>query len=324
MCTALSLRKKEHYFGRNLDLEGSYGEKACILPRNTPLTFRRAREIERHYAMVGMAVVLEGTPLYYDAANEKGLCMAGLNFPGNACYHEEARGKDNITPFEFIPWILGQCATVAEAREKLNRLNLVNIPFSDQVPLATLHWIISDREESLVVESMADGLHVYDDPVGVLTNNPPFPYHLFNLNNYRALSAVTPENHLLKGLEPEVYCQGLGGLGLPGDLSSMSRFVRAVFHARMAVCEEKESSAVSQFFHILGAVEMPRGSCRPDSGGVDLTVYTCCICADTGRYYYTTYDNRQICCVDLNRADLEGDTLSTFELMRSQNVSYQN
>lgn len=324
MCTALSFTKKEHYFGRNLDWECDYGEKICVLPRNAPLTFRRAEGIPHHYAMIGMAVVAEETALYFDAVNEAGLCMAGLNFPGNACYHPETPGKDNITPFEFITWILAQCATVEEARGKLDRLNLVNIPFSDQLPLATLHWMISDRENSLVVESMADGLHVYDNPLGVMTNNPPFPYQVFNLNNYRALGSVTPENRLLKEKKLEVYSQGLGALGLPGDLSSMSRFVRMVFHSQMAQCDEEEESCVSQFFHLLTSVEMPRGSCQMDQGGLELTLYSCCMNADTGRYYYTTYDNRQLSCVDLRKEDLDGEKLSVYELLKKQNICFQN
>lgn len=322
MCTALSFLGR--YFGRNLDLEGSYGEKVCILPRNAPFAFRRVKGPERHYAMIGMAVVTEGVPLYYDALNEAGLCMAGLNFPGNAHYHPEVEGKDNVTPYEIIPWILGQCATVQQAKEMLERMNVADIPFSDRIPLATLHWMISGRDGSLVVESMADGLHVYENPAKVMTNNPPFPYQLFNLNNYRSLSAFTPENRLSGELELDVYCQGLGGLGLPGDLSSMSRFVRAAFHCHKAVCEEGESSAVSQVFHILGAVEMPRGSCRGDNGQTDLTVYSCCMAADTGRYYYTTYDNRQISCVDMNREDLEGAALAVFELRKEQSICWQN
>lgn len=322
MCTALHVFG--NYFGRNLDLEGSYGEKVCFLPRNAPVLFRRVKKMEKHYAMLGMAVVTEGVPLFYDGVNEAGLCMAGLNFPANAHYHPEAEGKDNVTPFEFIPWILGQCASIGEVKEKLEWMNLVDIPFSPQIPLATLHWMISDREESIVVESMADGLHVYENQARVMTNNPPFPYQLFNLNNYRGLSAFTPENQLSEGLPLDVYCQGLGGLGLPGDLSSMSRFVRAAFHCQKAVWEGEESSAVSQVFHILGSVEMPRGSCRTDGGQMDLTVYSCCMAADTGRYYYTTYDNRQISCVDMNRENLEGDSLIVFELKKGQNICWQN
>ncbi len=324
MCTALSLCAKDHYFGRNLDLDCSYGEQVCILPRRFPLTFRRVAAMADHYAMIGMAIVAGGEPLYYDAANEQGLAMAGLNFPGNAHYHPEKPDCDNVTPFEFIPWILGQCSTVAQARRLLERINLVDIPFSAQIPLSPLHWIISDREASIVVESMADGLHIYDDPAKVLTNNPPFPYQLFNLNNFRGLSASTPPNCFSDQLELGVYCQGLGGLGLPGDLSSMSRFVRIAFNAQNSVCEGDEAASVGQFFHLLGSVEMPKGCCRTDSGVWDITVYSSCINTSKGLYYYTTYGNRQLNCVDLRKADLEGDQLSVFRLAEAQAISYQN
>lgn len=324
MCTAMNLTTKDHYFGRNLDIDRSYGEQVCVMPRRFPLEFRRMGKLDGHYAMIGMAMVAGETPLYFDAVNEKGLCMAGLNFPGNAVYHPERAGHDNVTPFEFIPWILSQCASIGEARKKLEKLNLVDIPFGPGLPLSPLHWIISGREGSLVVESMGDGLHVYENPTGVLTNNPPFPYHLMNLSNYQGLSAANPENTLSKNLELTRYCQGLGGLGLPGDLSSMSRFVRTVFHRENAVCGEDEHSSVSQFFHILGTVEMPRGSCMTEEGSWDITVYSSCVNADKGLYYYTTYDNRQITCVDMRKVDLNGDGLRVFDLETEQSIRYQN
>ena len=166
MCTAASYKTKDHYFGRNLDYEFSYNETVTVTPRNYPFHFRRMGDMPSHYAMIGMAFIQQDYPLYYDATNEKGLSMAGLNFPGNADYKPEAAGKDNVSPFEFIPWILGQCATVAQAREKLARLNLWNENFSEQLPLSPLHWMISDKDESIVVEQVKDGLKVYDDPVG--------------------------------------------------------------------------------------------------------------------------------------------------------------
>lgn len=110
MCTALSYRTRDHYFGRNLDLDTSYGEKVCIMPRDFPFPLRTREALETHYAMIGMATVAEGLPLFYEAANECGLGMAGLNFPGNAWYGPEQPGADNIAPYELIPWILGQCA----------------------------------------------------------------------------------------------------------------------------------------------------------------------------------------------------------------------
>lgn len=323
MCTAVNLTSGHHFFGRNLDLDRSYDEKLCILPRNAPLDFRRMGRMDAHYAMIGMAAVMEGQALYYDAVNEKGLAMAGLNFPGNACCFPETAGKDNVTSFEFIPWVLGQCRSLEEARGLLSRLSLLNVPFSSSVPLAQLHWIIGSREGALVVESTAGGLQVYDNPVGVLTNNPPFPQQLFNLNNYRHLSAGTPAATFGGGLNLDVYCQGLGGLGLPGDLSSMSRFVRAAFH-RANSRREAGESGVSQFFHLLASVEMPLGSCRTDGGGWDLTVYSSCMDADLGRYYYVTYDNRRICCVDMHREDLDGRELIIYPIRREQDIFCQN
>ncbi len=321
MCTAL------HWsgcFGRNLDLDQSYGEKICILPRNAPIGFRRMGRVSTHYAIIGMAVVAEGVPLYYDGGNEMGLCMAGLNFLGNAVYPPEEPGKDNVPPFELIPWVLCQCANVPQARKLLEKVNLAAIPFSTTVPLMPLHWIVSDGKESLVVESVAEGLRLYDNPAGVLTNNPPFPYHQVSLNNYRALSPSTPDNTFAPDLPLTVYSQGLGGIGLPGDLSSVSRFVRAAFYRANAPAETEEVKTVSQFFHLLSTVEMPRGGCKTDDGPWDITVYSSCIHLPSGRYYYTTYDNRQISCVDLRRTDLDGTRLLTVALEQGQHIHYHS
>ncbi len=315
MCTAISFKTKEHYFGRNLDLDCSYGEEVCVTPRRYPLCFRKMPEIREHYAFIGMATVVDGVPLYYDGANEYGLAMAGLNFPTNAYYSPAKEGQDNVTPFEFIPWILGQCKSVKETKSLLAHIRLVDIPFSDKLPLSPLHWMISDGEESVVVEPMKDGLHIHDNPVGVLTNNPPFEYHLFNLNNYRNLKVDNGENGFSKRLDLNNYCQGLGGVGLPGDLSSPSRFVRVAFHKENSVCGEDENSSVSQFFHLLSSVEMVRGSCLTPSGKYDITVYSACMNTEKGLYYYTTYQNRQITCVDMRRTHLDGEKISRFPLM---------
>ena len=188
MCTAATYKTKDFYIGRTLDYEFSYGEEVVVTPRNYPFAFRFQGEMKSHYAMIGTAYVAGDYPLYYDAVNEKGLGMAGLNFVGNAAYADIKPDIDNVAQFEFIPWILSQCASVAEARELLAHMNLTNTPFSEQFPLAQLHWIISDETASITVESMADGLHIYDNPVGVLTNNPPFPQQMFQLNNYMHLS----------------------------------------------------------------------------------------------------------------------------------------
>lgn len=324
MCTAVTYKTKNHYFGRTLDLEHSYKETVTVTPRNFSFSFCREKSLQQHYAMIGMAFVVDNYPLYYDATNEKGLSMAGLNFPGNADYKPEADGKDNIAPFEFIPWILGQCATVVETREKLERINLVKINFRDDMPLAELHWIISDREESITVECTGDGLKVYDNPVGVLTNNPGFDIQMFHLNNYMNLSVEPPVNNFSQKLKLEPYCRGMGAMGMPGDLSSESRFVRAAFTKMNSVSGDSESESISQFFHILGAVSQQRGCVRIGEGEYEMTIYSSCCNTDRGIYYYTTYENNQITGVDMHRENLNGSTLAAYPLVQGQQVRMQN
>ena len=201
MCTAATYQTKDFYMGRTLDYEFSYGEQIAIMPRNYPLEFRHDGKMEKHYAIIGMAHMAGNYPLFYDAVNEKGLGMAGLNFVGNANYAEVQQGRRNVAQFEFIPWILSQCADLAEAKALLAEMNLVGTPYSEQLPAAQLHWIIADRTGAITIESMADGLHVHENPVGVLTNNPPFETQMFLLNNYRHLSTKQPENTFSEQLD---------------------------------------------------------------------------------------------------------------------------
>lgn len=305
MCTAITLTTKDHYFGRNLDLEYSYIETITITPRNFPFVFRKKETLSSHYAMIGTAYVQDNYPLYYDATNEKGLSMAGLNFPENAYYFPPQEGMDNITPYEFIPWILGQCATVEEARTLLSSLNLLHEHFSQELPLSPLHWMIADKHSTIVVESLKDGLHIHENPVGVLTNNPPFEMQLFHLNNYMNLSNDPPENHFSEHLDLKKYSNGMGAIGLPGDWSSQSRFVRAAFAKMNSKCGSSEAESVNQFFHLLGCVEFPRGCVEMKKNVYEITVYSSCCNVDKGIYYYKTYANFNITAIDMHRENLD-------------------
>lgn len=324
MCTAATYKTKDFYFGRTLDYEFSYGDEVTVMPRNFPFHFRSMGSMNSHYAMIGMAYIAGDCPLYYDAVNEKGLGIAGLNFVGNAHYEPEQPGKDNLAQFELIPWILGQCATVKEARALIARLNVTDIPFSDALPLAQLHWLIADREEAITMEAMEDGIHVYDNPAGVLTNNPPFPQQMFQLNNYMHLSPKAPANLFSDKLDLGCYSRGMGGLGLPGDLSSQSRFVRVAFTRLNSLSGDSERESVSQFFHILGSVDQQRGCCELDNGEYEITLYTSCCNADKGIYYYTTYENHQISAVDMHHEDLEGSSLIRYPLIQGEQIYMHN
>ncbi len=325
MCTSLTLQTQDFYFGRNLDLEYSFGERVVITPRRYPFRFRMAPALSAHFALIGMAAVAADYPLYADAANEKGLCMAGLYFPGNAWYPEMAEpGKTPISPFELIPWLLGQCATLAEAKTALQGLQLVNIPFSKDMPLAPLHWHIADRTGSLVLECTKEGLNIYENPAGVLTNNPPFPFHMTNLRQYLNLTPLYPVSRF--GAQPALtpFGQGFGALGMPGDFSPASRFVKAAFLRSNSVYRAAGAESVSQFFHILDSVAMVPGSVVTAEGKLDVTTYSCCIQAQKGIYYYKTLENNQITAVNLFGEDLEAASLSQFPLIKTQQIAWEN
>lgn len=315
MCTAIAFKTKDSYFGRTLDLEYSYDEQVVVTPRNFHFDFRRKESIKNHYAIIGMATVVNNYPLYYEAANEYGLSMGGLNFPGNAFYPEEKEDKDNVSPFEFVPWILSQCKNLDEARCLLKRINICNIPFSKEYPLSPLHWIIADTEKSITVESVKEELKIYENPVGVMTNNPDFDYHITHLEDYSNLTCNTVGT---------LYSRGLGAKGLPGDNSSTSRFVRAVFTKLNSLSGESENESVSQFFHILSSVNQVRGSVRLENGKNVITVYTSCFNLNKGIYYYTTYENRCISAVSMHNCNLESDELIRYPLVKEQIINKQN
>lgn len=303
MCTAITYRTRDRYFGRTLDFERSYGEQVVVCPRRVPLNFMQMPALTTHYAMLGMATVAKGYPLYFDAVNENGLAMAGLMFAGYAHYRPFAAGQKNAAPFEMIPWVLGQCADLRDVEVLLEHLNITDLSFDPDLPSSPLHWLVADREHSMVIEAVAEGIKLYQNPVGVLTNSPPFDHHLLRLQEYGHLSPRQPSAGL--------YSRGLGAYGLPGDYSSVSRFVRATFVKSHARGEVTEKESVERFFHILDSVWVPRGCVRLEQADA-YTRYACCCNQDRGIYYYTTCSDRRIIAVDLHQTDLEGKELVAF------------
>lgn len=368
MCTCVTYKNGGFYFGRNMDLEYSFGECVAVTPRRFPFRFTHMEEQPEHYALIGMAAGQEervqdaeerpargggrAFPLYAEAVNEKGLCMAGLNFPGNAYYRKAEAGRKNVATFELIPWILGMCASVAEAEAELRDINITEDAFSKTMPPAQLHWMLADRDRCLVVESVREGIMVYENLTGILTNNPSFGYHRMNLNNYLNVTAGYPVSRFCRAesggrgkigrtgrteffsgevssCPPDLvphspdlvpYCQGMGAIGLPGDYSSPSRFVKAAFLRWNSVCGKNEEENVAQFFHILDSVAMPRGAVVTQDGKYDITTYSCCVNADTGTYYYKTYGNNRISSVDMKSVDLDGAALNVYSLERGWDI----
>lgn len=311
MCTTVAVGG---YFGRNMDLDCSFGERVVMTPRRYRLAFRQSAPLEEHYAMIGMAATVEEYPLYADAMNEKGLCMAGLNFPVSAFYPQSANAnRYNVSPFELIPWLLGQCATLAEVRELLAQTHLIAVPFSHAIPLTPLHWHIADTHGSLVLESTRDGMRVYEDPVEVLTNNPPFSFQLAELARYAHLSPNATSDECFAQLQTAPFGMGLGAFGLPGDYSSPSRFVKAAWLRRYAAWEGGEGT-VPQMFHVLASVAPPKGAVLTTDGKAHYTIYSACMDTPNSIYHYQTYFDRQTRSVPLRKTDLNATHLSQYPL----------
>ncbi len=324
MCTSILMNAKKALFGRNMDIDFPLSCSVVITPRRFPFPFRLIPAIKEHYAIIGMGMVRDNYPLYFEAANECGLAAAGLNFPGNAFYDKEAcEGKTNISPFELIPYLLSQCNSLAQARELLSKIHLTDINFSSDMPLSPLHWHIASCEGSIVYEVTRDGARIYDNTANVMTNNPTFDFHLKNLGNYLNLTPKEPCGSFSEA-GVNSFAAGLGSVGLPGDFSSPSRFVKSAYLLENTMRYERESADICQMFHILSSVEMVKGSVINHAGVSDITVYSACIDLDEGIYCYRTYDNSTAFAVDMKREKLDTSEPIIYPVSNEERINIVN
>lgn len=329
MCTSVSFRGEGFCFGRNMDIEYGFGQEVIITPRDFGFRFRRAGELSHHYGFVGIGTVRGGYPLYADGMNERGLCMAGLSLP-ESVYSDRAEGKREVAPFELIPWVLGKCSNLGDARALLKETEVVGISFSGELPYTPLHWHIADSSGALVVECTRSGMRIYEDHIGVLTNSPALPFHHLNLRQYLNLSPAQPEPLRLDGMKLTPFGRGFGALGLPGDFSPASRFVRAVFLLKCSPDEREEERRTSQMFHILDNMAMPRGSVITEDGRQEITEYSCCMYPHheslpvRGIYYFKSYYNNRLSAVRLTDKLLEGKALTRYSIPKKQQTELLN
>lgn len=290
MCTCIMIKNINSYFGRNMDLDYSLNEKMIVVPRNFEINFKNKESIKNHYAFFGLGIVSNNYPLLAEGSNEFGLSVATLNFPNNAYYNNLSHRKENIAPYELSLYILATCKTIKDVKKLLKSINITNIPFSKQYPLTPVHFMVSDKNNSLVIEPIKNSLNVFDNPYNVLTNNPPFNYHIENIKNYMNLSIEDPKNKILKKLNIKPYSYGQGLIGLPGDYSSSSRFIKALFVKENIVFENSE---INDFFTCLESVKMIKGTVKTHNG-LEYTRYSCCIDTTNCIYYYKKYNDNNI------------------------------
>ncbi len=304
MCTAIH-SKNGMFFGRTLDLEYSYNEMVIIAPRNFDFGF------PSKYAIIGMGTVANGYPLFFDGMNEKGLCMAALRFKNSAYYPPAKTDVENIGSYEVMPFVLSRAKTAAEAIKLIEDINICDKAFSEEFPPSPLHFILADRTDCYTIELCRDGKHIYKNEARVLANEPPFPDMMEKLKSFSFLTPFEPKT--------PTDSRGTGALGLPGDFSSRSRFVRAEFINRCM-----EIVDISQFFKALGTLEVPRGAIRLENGDEVITRYTSAMDLLQGIYYYKPYENSRITAIDIKSENLSGDFLVRYPLKRENDILYQN
>lgn len=329
MCTGLTLKTKDgnHLFGRNMDIEYNFGQHVILVPRQYSWKNVITGEVNKtKYAILGMAAVMDNHPLLADGLNEKGLACAGLNFPGYAYYEStQEAGKVNLGPYDLMLWILSNFYKLSEVKDALSKVNLVDQPFSPVTPIPTLHWIVTDcTGDSIVIEKTKEGLKVYDNTVGVLTNSPTFEWHLTHLRQYIGLSSSQPNSTTWYKEKLEPLGQGVGLYGLPGDFTPPSRFVRVAYLRSHATFLENIEEGIAEFFHILANVAMVGGTVITPDGKNDITLYTSCMWQEKGIYYYTTYKNPQINAISMTDEDLDASSIKVFDYKDTLVIYEQN
>lgn len=308
MCTGVRFTDSQgHLFwGRNYDWNVSYGEKPIVMPKGYLLKMQFCESEPTKYATIGTAVEHDGFPLYFNCGNEAGLSVGGLNFAGYAQFESEpVEGKTNIAAFELPAWIGAHFATVDEAEAALKNTAIIAKAPSPEMGVASLHWMIADAKRSIIVECQADGMHIYDDPVDVLTNQPPFPWHLENLRNYLCCNGSWPGSVTWGKEKLTPFGTGSTMRGIPGDPYSTSRFIKAAFVNNFYPQKESEIDNVMRMFHTLGSVSFSDGMAAMDDGSYELTLYSDCFSAATSTYYFNTYNSPAIqsaCLADFTNA----------------------
>lgn len=321
MCTALTIVNDGMFFGRNLDLDEHFNEQIVIVSRNYPIVLKNESSLDQHYAIMGTATLINHYPLFADGFNEKGLAMAGLNFPHGCSYSDTPKQNCiNLTPYEIILYTLAKYETVAQVKKDYQNLNLYAQDFMTGVGCATLHWILSDEHDCIVIESRHDGLKIIDNPTGIMTNCPNFEYHLTNLDYYISLNTKQPTNQWMKDMDLKVIGSGSGSFGLPGDYSSPSRMIRANFLKQAFVKTADVDETVVSFFHTLDGVSYVKGSAVNENGTLEYTLYSNCFDTKRKTYYYKTYQGYQIAKLSMDHVDLDVNQIYHYPM--HQNIHF--
>ena len=311
MCTAIAFRSRQgdSLFGRTMDFSHPISPGVYVTPRGSVWTNRlRTIRLRSRYGILGIGQDLEGV-LFADGVNERGLSAAALYFPGYAAYDspDTAGGALVIAAVELNSFLLGMCASVEQAAALVRTVRIVGTEDPVTHSVAPLHWILTDRTgQCLVIEKTACGLLLHENPIGVLTNSPDFPWHMTHLRSFVQLRPEQEEQARWGNMELEPFGQGDGTWGLPGDFTPPSRFIRAAYLKGHIPAPETRQEAMMVGFHILENLSIPRGAVVTSRGTDDYTQYTAVLNTADGSYAVRTYEDGRIRTARLTEQALSG------------------
>jgi choloylglycine hydrolase len=324
-CTGILLKAKDgsSVNGRTLEFGVPVETSVAVIPRGFEFVGTTSQgkglSYKAKYAAVG--AIAYGIPAIMDGLNEKGLAIGIFYFPGFADYStitSENQSKA-LSPVEFGNWILTQFATIDEVKSTLSSVVIaptINKEWGSAPP--PFHYIVYEKSgKSLVIEPIDGKLITYDNPLGTFTNSPTFDWHMGNLRNFINLTPFNAKPIELAGEKFAPYGQGSGMVGLPGDFTPPSRFVRAAIFSTTAIPSENANEGVYQAFHILNQFDIPIGAAREKSGGVtysDATLVTSVKDPQSLKYYFKTYENQLIKVVDLTKFDLNAKAIKQAQI----------
>jgi len=269
-----------------------------IIPRNNPwynpITMKKHNDC---YSFIGIGQEADNVLGFFDGVNERGFAAAALYFAGYADYDipVEDKNKEPIASLDFLHYILGRCASVDELDMILKNICVIGLPDPVTKTAAPLHWIATDKSgKCVVIEQTRNGLEIFDNPIGVMTNSPDFMWHMTNLRNYMELSTIQEKKTCWENVELTPFGQAGGTMLLPGGYTSPERFVRTAFLKTHSQVPKDRVDAIMACFHIVESVSIPMGIVLTDKGTFDYTKYTAFINTNTCEYYFKTYDNTQI------------------------------
>ncbi|WP_070041396.1 linear amide C-N hydrolase [Robinsoniella peoriensis] len=329
MCTAMTMQtaEGETFFGRTMDFSFTLDPELFLVPRNYVWSnTKKSAKIYNQYSFIGIGQDISDL-IFIDGVNEMGFAAAALYFPGYAHFETAVLPevkKISIAAIELVNFLLGMCASVSQAESIMHRIRIIGVEDSLTNSIAPLHWMITDKSgKSMVIECTKSGIHLFDNPIGVLSNSPDFEWHMTNLRNYMNVSPHQSEKEQWGEVVLSPFGQGSGAIGLPGDYSPPSRFVRTSFQKSNTPIPSSGSEAVITAFHIMEGVSIPKGVVATHRGTDDFTQYTAFMNVNTGEYFYKTYYNSQIMTAKLYRDEFNcKEPISLGKLMKT--VSYNS